>query len=598
MKGGLHFDASAIGYTNSLFILLYLFPLHWKERRWYQLATKWIYVVINGLCILINLADTVFFEFRGNRTTMAVFEEFGGENNLGAIVWHELLRHWYLVILFCVMVYGLWRLYRYPPTPGRPLWRYYVGRTLTLAIVGFAAFCGMRGNVFFLSATRPISVNYAFRYVDRATDTGAVLNTPFCIIRTIGETTMPTPNYFTAQELDAIYTPLHTPSDTIATSPGKNLVIFMIENFSQEFVGRLNPDIEGYEGYMPFIDSMLDSCLYYDVMIANAGFSIDAPPAILASIPRMDRPFVVTPHSLNHINSLPQGLGRMGYTTSFFHGGDNESLGIQAFTRQAGVQQYFGMNEYYADPRTGGKADFDGYWGIWDEEFMQYFCTKLSEMPQPFMSTLFTLSAHHPYAIPEKYKDVFVDRSDQPVHKCISYTDYALKQFFAKARTQPWFKNTIFIITADHASPKRTYPQFKNEVGSFRVPILFYDPSDTLPRGRKDGIVQQIDIMPTMLNYLGYKKPYVAFGIDIFNTKPEDTWAFTWDQLPQYFQGDHVMYMVGDQVSGLFNYKADPLLQTDLRGKMPQQEDMERRMRAIIQSYLQRMNSHNVTADE
>ena len=78
LEGGWRFDSSAIFYTNSLYILLALLPLHTKEgRKGYQAVMKWLYVVINSFCLLINLADSVFFEFRGQRTTMAIFREFG-----------------------------------------------------------------------------------------------------------------------------------------------------------------------------------------------------------------------------------------------------------------------------------------------------------------------------------------------------------------------------------------------------------------------------------------------------------------------------------------------------------------------------------------
>lgn len=598
-RGGFLFDTSAICYTNSLYILLVLLPLHVKERRWWATMTKWIYVTVNSLCVFLNLADTVFFEFRHQRATSAIFREFGGEGNLGSIIGTELLSHWYLVLLFAVMVWSLVRFFRRPalPVPGRPLWRYYVSRTVWLAVAGFMAVCGMRGNVFFLSATRPISINYAFRYTLVPEQTGLVLNTPFSMIRTIGQNTIPTPHYFaTQQELDAVYTPLHTPSPT-AVPTKKNIVIFIVESFAQEFIGALNPDLDGgtYKGYTPYTDAMLDSCMYFDQMIANTYYSIDAPPAVLASIPRADRPFVVSPHSINHINSIASELKNVGYTSAFFHGADNESLGFHAFTRQAGFDRYYGQNEFYADSRFGGRAEFDGTWGVWDEPFLQFFCAKLSEMPQPFVGAVFTLSSHHPFKVPEKYKDRFVDEGVHQLHKCIRYTDYAIHRFFEEARRQPWFGNTIFVICADHASSKRTHDVYKTAMGDVRVPILFYDPSGHLPRGRQPGIAQQIDIMPTLLNHVGYNRPYIAFGKDLLNTPADSTWGFNWNSMPIYIKGDYMMMFDTERVQALYNYRNDPLLKKNLKGSgLPQEADMERHVKAVVQSYLSRMNSDDV----
>lgn len=597
--GGWRFDTSAIFYTNALVILLYLFPLHIKERRGYCLTTKWIYVVINSAAILMNLADSVFFEFRKHRSSMAIFEEFKGDNNLGGIVGVEVINHWYFVILAAALIYFLWKCYRYPGTPVKPRGRYYLTQIITLVLIAPVAVCGMRGNTFF-TATRPISVNYAHKFVNDPMQTGIVLNTPFSMIRTVNQMAEKTPILFKDEEsLAAIYSPLHTPSDSL-TVRKRNIVILVVESFAQEFIGALNKDLDNgtYKGYTPFTDSLLQHCLSFEQSFANGGFSIDALPAVIASIPRMDRPFVLSPHSLNHINSLASELKNMGYFSAFFHGADNESLGFNAFMKQAGIDRYFGKNEFVADPRFGGMKEFDGKWGIWDEPFLQYFCAEISEMPQPFMASVFTLSSHHPFAVPEKYKDVFVDEGLHKLHKCIRYADYSLKRFFESASKEPWFKNTIFIITADHASSKRTHDVYFGEVGGFRIPILFYDPSGEFPSGRRSGIVQQMDIMPTMLNYVGYDRPYIAFGKDILNTPDDEMWAFNWDFFPQYFKGDYVMRMENQQISEIYNYKKDPLLKENLKGKLPkdQERDMFEHMCAIIQSYKQRMDANNVTA--
>lgn len=598
LKGGFLFDTSAICYTNALYILMVLFPLHFKETDGYNRVVKSIFMVINGLCLLLNLADSVFFEFRHQRTTMAIFREFGGEGNLLSIIATELISHWYLVVLYILMLMTLSRLYRAASLPVHPLRRYYINRVIWLLIIGFAAFCGMRGNIFFLSSTRPISTNYAFRYTRTPEQTGIVLNTPFSLIRTIGQTTIPTPEYFDSPEaLDAVFSPLHLPADSLTVNK-KNIVIIIVESFAKEFIGGMNRDLDGgtYKGYTPWTDSMLDSVMWHDEMIANTFYSIDAPPAVLASIPRADRPFVVTPHAVNHINSLASELKNYGYTSAFFHGADNESLGIHAFTRQAGFDRYYGQTEFYADPRFGGREEFDGTWGVWDEPFLQFFCATLSEMPQPFIGAVFTLSSHHPFKVPDKYADRFKDEGQYPLHKCIRYADYSLQQFFEAARRQPWFNNTIFVITADHTSSKRTHREYLNEMGNLRIPILFFDPSGTLPRGRQTGISQQIDIMPTLLNLIGYDRPYIAFGKDLLSTPPQQTWAFNWNSLPTYIEGDYMLIYDGSEVKGLYDIRNDRFEEHNLAGRGLEVEDrMLRRTQAIMQSYLSRMNADDVT---
>lgn len=599
LSGGFRFDTSAIFYTNALVILLYLLPLHLKERRWYWMLTKCIYVVVNSVAVLLNLADSVFFEFRKHRTSMAVFEEFKGENNIGGIIGVELVNHWYLVLLAIALIIMLWMVYRMPSAPEKPLKNYYIVQTVSLLLFIPIAVCGCRGNTF-LSATRPIAVSYAHKYVKDPLQTGIVLNTPFSIIRTINQLPAELPVFFTDRaQLDRLYSPVHVPADSVKPNH-KNIVILIVESFAQEFVGALNTHLDGgtYKGYTPFTDSLLTKSLYFDQSFANAGFSIDAPPAVLASIPRMDRPFVLSPYSLNHLNSIATETKNLGYHSAFFHGADNESLGFNSFVKSIGFEKYFGKDEFLADKRFGGMAEFDGKWGIWDEPFLQFFATELNEMPQPFVASVFTLSSHHPFKVPEKYKDVFVEEGKFPLHKCIRYADYSIRRFFETASQMPWFKNTIFVITADHASSKRTHEEYFGEVGGFRIPIIFYDPSGSLPTGRHPGIVQQIDIMPTLLGIIGYDRPYVAFGKDVLATPAEDTWAFNWDFFPQYFKGDYVIRSDGRTVTEIYNYRTDPGLKDNLVGRLPEQQQLTDEMNALIQSFIERMRANEVTVKD
>lgn len=596
--GGLLFDASAIAYTNVLYLLLVLFPFHWKERPAFSEFAKWVFVSVNALAVVINLMDSVYFPYNKQRTTAMIFEQFQNEENLLTIFGLELLRHWYLVALAVVLVLLLVKLYR--PTlvleTKKSLWKYYLCQTVSLLVLGVLSVCAMRGN-FFATSSRPISINDAFKYSAAPIQSGVVLNTPFSILRTISEKPMQIPDYYTSQaELDSLYSPVHLPRED-RVERHKNVCILIIESFAQEFVGALNHHLDGgsYQGYTPFADSLLAQSLTWQETFCNSGSSIDAMPAVLASIPRMGRPFVLTPFSLNNINTLATELKNWGYQSAFFHGAPNGSMGFQAFARSAGYDHYAGMTEYCEDRRFGGKQDFDGTWGIWDEPFLQFFAEQMGEMKEPFFTTVFTLSSHHPFNLPEEYRDTFPEEGRYPIHKCIRYADHSLRLFFETASQQPWYKNTVFVLCADHASSRITHEEYLTEVGLFRIPILFYDPSGEMPRGTLEGIAQQIDIMPTLLGYLGYDRPYIAFGKDLLHTNPDDTWAMNWDHLPQYIKGDYTLLFDGKQVTGFYDFLHDPLMTNDLRGNLQEQLVMEKQLKAFLQSYMQRMRANNVT---
>ena len=587
LGGGLVFDTSAILVTNIPYIVLMLFPLHQKETHFYKQLCKWVFLIINSLALAINLCDAVYFRFTMRRTTTTVFSEFSNEGNLGSIFLTETLRHWYLVLVFVLLVWLMYRLYRTTNLDSRKLswWRYDLVALLSLAAFAPFVVAGIRGG--FTTAVRPITISNANQYVDRPVEAALVLNTPFSLYRTIGKSVFVVPEYFADEkEMAAIYSPIHIPSDSVPMTK-KNVVVLIVESFGREYIGALNANLENgrYKGYTPNIDSLISKSITFTRSFCNGRKSIDGMPSILSSIPMFIEPFFLTPASMNHVSGIASLLAGEGYQTAFFHGAQRGSMGFMAFARSTGFQDYYGREDYDADKRFGGDEDFDGMWAIWDEPFLQYYATKMSEMKEPFMTAVFTASSHHPYVIPEKYKDVYPEEGII-MHKCIRYTDMALGKFFATASKQPWFDNTIFVLTSDHTNMS-DHDYYQTDLGGFCSPIIIYEPGRE--PAMQDKIAQQIDILPTLMGLLHYPKPYFAFGIDVLNTQAEDTWAVNYlNGIYQYVKYGHVLQFDGQQTKAVYAL-TDSLMQHNLCGKLPQQQRMERELKAIIQQYMERM---------
>ena len=577
-RGGLLFDTSAIVYTNALYVVLMIAVGAFSLKG--QKAFKWLYLTINGLALAINLGDAVYFQYTMRRTTTTVFGEFSNEGNLGSIFGTEFINHWYLVLLFAVVMWGLYKLYAMPR-------RKHAANLASLLLIVPLSIAGMRGG--FTTAVRPITVSNANQYAQHPADAALVLNTPFSLIRTIGKSVFVVPNYYESDtELASIYTPEHqTKADTLVK---KNVVVLIIESFGREYIGAFNKDLEGgrYKGYTPYIDSLIAQSTTFRYSFCNGRKSIDGMPSILSSIPMFVEPFFLTPASMNDYTGLAGILGNEGYQTAFFHGAQNGSMGFEAFAKKTGFQRYYGRTEYEA---THGTNDFDGTWAIWDEPFFQYYAEEMSKMQQPFMTAIFSASSHHPFAIPQQYKSQFPEEH-LPIQKCIRYTDMALGKFFATARKQPWFSNTIFVLTSDHTN-QSDHAEYQSDLGGFCSPIIIYDPSQ--PVGRmEEKVAQQIDILPTILGMLGYQKPYMAFGIDVLNTPAEDTWAVNYlNGIYQYVKYGYVLQFDGKQTKGIYQL-TDRLMQHNLKGKVPQQTQMERELKAIIQQYMMRMTKNKL----
>ena len=587
--GGIRFDTAAICYTNIPYMLMVLIPLspRLRDSRGWRIATRLLYVVINTLALWTNLFDTVYSRYTGRRTTSSFLSEFADEGNLSNIFFTELLNHWYLVLIGIVFLVALVVFHRTPnPEYTR---RHHLQGTLCTLVVFFLAVTGIRGG---LSYHRPLSLADANGYVNQAKEANMVLNTPFTLIRTIGKTTFTDPQYFPQEKLNSLYTPIHkgktaAPANSqfsiLNSQLKKNLVILILESFGEEYWGFYHNG----KGYTPFLDSLASQSLTFTRSYANGRKSIDALPSILSGIPMFVEPFILTRYSNNEVSSIASCLRHMGYRTTFFHGADNASMGFRSYALATGFQDYYGMDEYCLDNRFGGQDDFDGYWAIWDEEFMQYFALMLDTLPQPFMTTLFTATSHHPFNIPTRYQDTFRG-GNLPVYRTIEYTDYALRQFFRTASQMPWYDNTLFVITADHTNVGEQ-EEYKTDLGLFRVPILFFDPSGQLPRGISQAVAQQTDIMPTVLGILGYPQPYLAYGIDLLATPPQQTWAVSYTNgIYQYVVGDTLLHFDGQKVIGLYNLATDPLLKHNLLTSNNTLPDC-RHLQALIQSYMQRM---------
>ena len=583
--GGLKFDLAAALYLNALLIVLVILPHPWRFHTIHQQAVKYIFFFFNGVAMAMNVIDFVYYKFTLRRTTADVFAQFGNEANKLNFVFQFLIDYWYAFLVWILLVGLMVWLYRFVAIKGPMIknqFLFYLGGLVMMGLIAGLFIAGVRGG--FRHSTRPITLSNAGEYVARPEQISLVLNTPFSIIRSWGKTKIKKETYFSsAEELNAIYSPVHDLKDSVPFR-NKNVVVIILESFSKDFFGAFNKEKEDgtYKGYTPFLDSLVEHSLTYQYSYANGLKSIDGLPSILSSIPSVGVPYVLTPFAGNEINSLGSLLRRKEYHTSFFHGAPNGSMGFNSFTNLAGFEHYYGMSEYNNDD------DFDGLWGIWDEPFLQFYANQLNTFPQPFASAFFSVSSHHPFEVPEQYKNRFKG-GPQPINRCIEYTDYALKKFFASVSKMPWYQNTLFVITADHTSSNIQFGAHPNILGYYNIPVIFFSPEEEVT-GIKQEIIQQIDIMPTVLGYLHFDEPYVAFGRDAWNNTTEP-FAFNYrENVYQLVKGDYFLEFDGVKSLGLYNLQEDISLQRNLLTEQPEEaQRMERWMKALIQQYNNRM---------
>lgn len=568
---GLRFDLSALVIANLPVIILMTLPFHFKYNIGYQKVVNVFFIFFNSIFIGLNLIDVIYFRFIGKRSTSEIFQFLGNsDENIGSLLIQFLGDFWYMFVIFLIFIFFLYRTTRYfvvrSPLPIRR-WNWYFWQSCFFIFCLALSLLAVRGG----TQLKPITLVNAAKYTS-IQNVPIVLNTPFCIIKTINKKPLQEKNYFEKEELDSIYSPIHNNLkinrfiDSIPENP--NFVIIILESFGEEMIVQKNT---------PFLSSLLSQSLVFDGF-ANGRRSIEALPSIFASLPSlMEIDYSSSVYAGNKISGLGSLLKNKGYTTLFFHGGNNGTMSFDSFSKSAGFDYYFGRNEY------GNEDDFDGKWGIFDEPFLQYTSDELNTIQQPFIASIFTLSSHHPYTLPDGFQ--IDDETLTPFEKSVRYSDHALELFFLKSKHYDWFDNTIFIITADHSHPEPQTEYFKTSLGMYAIPIAFYSPKYIIPEER-DEVAQHIDIMPSILALSHYDSSFFAFGRNIFDSIQKPFSVNFINQTYQYSDGKYLLQNNGEKTNAIFDISNDKLLKNNiLYEKNQETEPQENQLKAIIQWY-------------
>ncbi len=503
--------------------MLALIPLRSRVNRYYQNALFYLYIVVNSTMItLLNLADAVYF----NGTLKRINNDelhFAENDNTLSVAWLFLCDNILLLATLTIMTFGIkWAYMRDAlVTPNRADSKliFYLKNSAVLLLAMAFIVVGVRGGI---SKDRPITLTNAMQYTTDNNIANAILSNPFCLVRSIGNRRIVVPKYFDAERLESIFTPYHYPAQNKSTAKleGYNVVIFILESFSAENSAFLSPDLYSADdltdgkGNMPLLDSLMREGLSLRNLYATERRSICAMPAIFGGIPSLDKPFALMPESIGKTEQMPAILAKMGYTTTFFCGSPNTSMGFAGYAKSAGIEHCFTMEDY---EKVYGGNDYDNAWGIFDLPFLSYTQEQISKLQEPFFATVFTISSHHPYTIPESHKEV-VPEGYTKIQPVIAYTDMALHNFFEQAKNEPWFNRTIFVFIADHVAIDKMADRTMKYPGSHHIAGAIYTPDGALKSNEIAEIVQQTDIMPTLLNLLGNREPFFSFGRDIFDT--------------------------------------------------------------------------------
>lgn len=565
---GLRFDAFSIAACNLLYVILFILPFNFHYNKYYQIFLKSLFIITNSIFLSLNFIDVAYFPYTQKRMTYDVGGMiFGGQSDILKLIPHFIKDYWYVLLLYILMIYLTYKFLNKVYSKNNPHKIEIKFKTIVISILAFLFFSGLgvlgiRGGL----QRIPIVLLDAAAYASPK-HIPIVINTPFSFLKSIELNEIKNVHYFDEGKLKEIFNPIHKP-DT-GEFKKLNVCVIILESFSKEYTG-----ISNRKSYTPFLDSLMKVSTVFTNAIANAKTSIDGIPAIISGLPCfLEDKYLNSRYSNNQIESLPNLLKHKGYESTFFHGGTNGTMNFDSYAKIAGYDKYYGRKEY------NNENDYDGQWGIFDEPFLKQMVKEINQFNEPFFASVFTLSSHNPYTVPNHYKGKF-PKGTLEIHETIGYSDNALRTFFNDAKKQKWFNNTLFILAADHTGISSD-SYYSSNIGQHSIPIILYKYGQ-MPE-TKNYMVQQIDIMPTILDYLNYDKPFYALGKSMLQYNNQPIIYYT---SPNYnVVKDSIIYdVINDKITSRYNYQVDSAQQKNYV-QLETGNSTEEFFKAYIQTY-------------
>ena len=293
---------------------------------------------------------------------------------------------------------------------------------------------------------------------------------------------------------------------SVAAENHKNVVLITIESYSAEFLKMYGNE----QNITPFLDSLATKSLVFSNLYAVGNRTVRGLEAVTLCLPPTAGESVVKRVDNKEKFSTGSVFKQKGYNVKYLYGGD-------AYFDN--MQDFFGGNGYeIVDKKTfkPNEITFQNIWGVCDEDMYNKAITEMnSEFREnkPFFNHIMTVSNHRPFTYPNDKIDIPGDAKSR--EGGVKYTDFAMKEFFNKAKKQPWFSNTVFVILADHCASSSGKTELP--VDKYRIPAMVYSPGFIAPKYYTN-LMSQIDVMPTVFGLLNFNYQSKFFGQDVLKS--------------------------------------------------------------------------------
>ncbi|KPA89044.1 phosphoglycerol transferase family protein, alkaline phosphatase superfamily [Pseudomonas asplenii] len=370
------------------------------------------------------------------------------------------------------------------------------------------------------------------------------------------------------------------------TLPIKNVVVILMESFAGHSVGAL-----GRPGNItPYFDKLSKEGLLFERFFSNGTHTHQGMFATMACFPNLPgfEYLMQTPEGSHKLSGLPQLLSARKYDDVYVYNGDFAWDNQSGFFGSQGMTTFIGRNDFvnpvFSDPT----------WGVSDQDMFNRSLEELKTREasgKPFYALLQTLSNHTPYALPTPLPvERVTDRGTLNEHlTAMRYSDWALGQFFEKARKEPYFKDTLFVVVGDHGFGNEEQIT-EMDLGRFNVPLLLIGPGIQEKFGaRRDTVGTQIDIVPTIMGRLGGEFRQQCWGRDLLNLpegdhgigmiKPSGS-----EPTVALVTGDRVLVQPKDVPARLWSYHLGATPGGELLPNSPDEAELKQKLGSFIQT--------------
>lgn len=560
LYAGSRFDASSIAFCLLPAMLFYLLHAVTAKKIWLTfclLLTELFLLFI----IITSLFDTGFYSFNFQRSSLDTLSFAADSLNVFKSAPTAYAGLFLVGIVFILTVHFLLKRFGRKMLVDQPYSVKQLGVVVPVFLFLAVALRGLNAR-----PLSPLSVSLYANSNFSSVITNTFQTTVYSALKSGNQKLFEPKNYMPLAEAAKEVEFVHQYSST--GEKKNNVVLFILESFSRAYLEKGN----AYKVETPFLDTLINSSFYCANAFANGSISISGIQAILSGIPAFyDYNIDNSPYYMNFMRGMPAVFKERGYGTYFYYGANKDHFGLEKFSRKMGVDHYISGDDYQQ------KGEHNGYWGINDSAFFQFTAAQMNAQQQPFFATVYNLSSHYPYVIPQQYRNSFPN-GNTTAAQSISFVDRALQRFFEKAKTSSWYNNTVFVFVGDHWNKEDLTVKAEGS-GCYQIPLFIYKPDGSLKQYYRE-VTDQISIFPTIMQLTGYPYKFTSFGKSMFDTTSK---RFTvavkqWPSLLLFTDKERELYF--DANSGIVS-----TVQSLTGEKIKASPAAERRAQSFVQYY-------------